>query len=452
MAGHLPPELIIEIARHLDLCQNVLFFSPSRRRVNVTTLEVLAQVCRNWRNALIGCSRLWTTFRLYPYTGKLRSYPFHVQRWLQCAGPLGLDITISDFYVRALPYQLLYIPDQHYILDTIKPFYKTWRLLELSLPLEQYRPLFSMYAPELRMLEELRISFSAEGWFNGLAVYAFINAPLLTCVELCSRICIFLPLLDYICFPYHQLTTLVCENVFSSDPIFINHILRAANKLQHARLELVTNDNFDDAAYAYYLSFRPFATCPNLLKLEITSQGLCDASFVLAGLTAPALKELRLKHYGEIAPAGDFDLILEAFQKRSQAPLRIVHFRHLHNLDENGPGLVPFLELVGETLKELIIESCTDLNVMDILLAMIFPHYEGRFTGKPDEPYKALLPNLKRFGIAADFFHPVFAGELAKVVHSRGYDIDDHEVRRPRAPFEGLAGGTSFGRVQSSFH
>ncbi|THU93315.1 hypothetical protein K435DRAFT_861621 [Dendrothele bispora CBS 962.96] len=392
MAEHLAPDLVIEIVQHLPLTD--------------TTLQVLTQVCSNWRQAIIGTPN---------------------QEWLQRAGPYGLDIVIADTTMRDQAYR--YHPSMHNILDIITPFYKNWRTLQLTLDLEFYKRSFVMMQPKLIMLEELSLSFSG-GYittdrFEKQGFRTFSRAPRLKCVKLSSDISHLLPLLDYITLPYQRLTTLILDNVSTDNPILITQILAVASKLESARFDLgrcpldysSLYGNGSEITYDLFASKRSSAICPNLVELEIVSRGQIETSFVLEVLTAPALRELILRRDS----SSSLGTVLEEFQKRSKAPLQVFHIYSANFLSE-GIGLTPFLSLVGETLQELVFAFSDEQDLQEMMTDMTFPHYIGTFT-ETGELFDILLPNLKRLGIALEFWEDNSPDLIADVVASRGYGL-----------------------------
>ncbi|THU79509.1 hypothetical protein K435DRAFT_785811 [Dendrothele bispora CBS 962.96] len=424
MADRLPPELIVEIVHHLPMTDAIL--------------GVLTQVCSTWRRAITGEPKLWrkfilsSRFQLDRCVGPSRSHIEFDQQRLQRAGPYGLEIVIDDSAIRKTSTRT---PSPYNLLDVIMPFYKQWQTLQLSLHLDCYKPLFDLVRPELTMLEGVSLKFN---WRYGDAIQleqqlikTFDAAPRLKRVELVSgsQFSLPLPLLDRISFPYQRLTTLVLEYVSDANPSVLTQILAVATNLECARFGLGCQSALDygrleadewERRYELYRSTRSFASCPKLVDLEIISQGLIETDFVLGVLTAPALRELRSYH-----PLGlRLGSALEAFQKRSKAPLRLLHLHYYEGVDE--VDLVPFLKLVRETLQELVYDVHdeddfdTNLKVSETMEMITFPNDTGDFTGT-GKSYDPLLPNLKRLGVALYSCPPVVACTFGRVVASRGY-------------------------------
>ncbi|THV00292.1 hypothetical protein K435DRAFT_776648, partial [Dendrothele bispora CBS 962.96] len=424
MADRLPPELIIEIVHYLPLTD--------------ATLGVLTQVCSTWRRVIASEPKLWRKLILSPrvnWDRCVRPSQSHIefgQQWLQRAGPCGLEIFIDDSAIRETRTRT---PRPYNLLDVIMPFYKQWQALQLSLHFDCYKPLFDMVGSELTMLEEVSLEFP---WRYGDVIQleqqlikTFDAAPRLKHVQLVSNSKHSLPLSlpDRILFPYQRLTTLVLEYVSDANPSVLTQILAVATNLECARFGLGYQGAWDrdyedltadewERRYELHCSTRSFASCSKLMDLEIISQGVIEADFVLEVLTAPALQELRLYHHFALKLSN----ALETFQKRSKAPLRLLHL-HYYDDDEAGTDLVPFLELVGETLQELVYDvhdSTFDQRVLETMEMITFPHDTGDST-RAGKSYDPLLPNLKRLGVALHFCYPEFARAFGRAVASRGY-------------------------------
>ncbi|THU98798.1 hypothetical protein K435DRAFT_521983 [Dendrothele bispora CBS 962.96] len=447
-----PPETFLGIMKHLQMSELVSIpYSPFGVPqshvgdripdhlqylgvflwVRVPQIQVLTQVCRSWRNILLGCPEFWSTFNLLHATGRYRSHVEMGQQWLQRAGDRPLDITLSD---EKMLQSRAYAPGFYGIMDMLVPFYAKWRYLELSFAIEHYLPLFDMPARRLPMLEMISLHFSdacrdtftAEG-----SIKTFSDAPLLSRVEIMAHPRLRFPILDRIELPYHQLTYLLLQSVYSNDPTYVNRILANAYRLERVTIDLGEDADFTVFEYDDVRSRRPFAFCPNLQELEITARGLFDAGFVLEGLTAPSLRELTLSYAsGEWDPAGQLDRTLADFQRRSQAPIRSVHLRFVENLCH--VGLVPFLRLVSKSLRELVINSCWDLNMMELLQQLIHPWHTINNSGlerpplpsvEDNGPLELLIPHLRRLGIVADFDRTGDADIILDVVGSRGYQF-----------------------------
>ncbi|KAK7457044.1 hypothetical protein VKT23_010347 [Stygiomarasmius scandens] len=452
----IPPELLIEIIKHLPMTQLVKishspFGVPQSHvgeaipdhlkkqgvfiSIRVPTIQLLNQVCRSWRNVLSSCPELWKTFHLFPRTGKYRHHVEMGQQWLQRAGQQPLDIALTDdLSAGRSPYP----PGYYGILDTVIPFSQTWRSLHLSFAVEHYQALFNMPSIRLPHLEQLVLSFSNicdDTTVTSGSIETFANAPRLWRVELISDPSLHLPILDTFRLPYHRLRYLFLQSVYSTDPTFINHILATAPELQSLSIDIGYDTDFSPDDYETCRKRRPFAECPNLLELEVIGRGLFGPGFVLEGLTAPSLQELTLSYdTGEHDPADKLDHVLEAFQKRSRAPIRVLHLRYVENLSDIG--LIPFLKLVGRSLRELALHSCWDLDIMGLLEAMIHPWDLIQIDGKPTE---LLIPNLRRLGIAAVFEHTGDADIIVDVLGSRG-----HKLPRPRPYLRSLSSGIRY--------
>ncbi|KAF5366272.1 hypothetical protein D9758_005809 [Tetrapyrgos nigripes] len=203
----------------------------------------------------------------------------------------------------------------------------------------------------------------------------FLNAPLLTSFEMSAVQPV--NLLDYIRIPYERLTRLVLDNIFSTDPVLPNAILANSPNLKFVCLDLGEDDSLNETDYPIQRSRRLPAECPNLEDLEIRGSGMFGSGFILEGLTAPRLRTLKAKDYHGKSPSlAQFDVILEGFQRRSEAPLRLVHLCGIDNM--NHIGLVPFLKLVGKSLRELLIVCSWDLDLAGLLQSMTYPWWDDQ--------------------------------------------------------------------------
>ncbi|KAF5371254.1 hypothetical protein D9758_004237 [Tetrapyrgos nigripes] len=443
----LPTELLLEILIRLPLTELVKIpctcsLLGERRFGHAPTLQVLLRVCHRWRMLLLGCPKFWSSFELAPATGQ---YKYHVEQgreWLSRAGDCPLKVALSNSTSKRYPSGMLDF------LDMVIPFHAQLHEVDISLGLELFEPFFNMTATLSRLEKAtLRISAAAFDTTFRDRIRTFMNAPALKELDLSVHFSLRhrVPILRYMDVPYHQLHSLTLRNVGNYDPAFVIQILVKAHNLQKAVLSVGVHDYgpLELDMLRAKLAHQPAANCPSLVHLVLLTEGLCDASLVLEKLTAPALETLSITHSPKSGPhPGLFDIVLLDFQKRSNAPLKALRLRFVDRL--HTIGLISSLKLVGETLEELIVQSCSGLDVCSVLEAMVHPSWMSE-TADAIPSFldglrsDALVPNLKRLGIAAQFDSEEQVDIILDVVGSRGYHYPRfYDSRRDYGP-EALA-------------
>ncbi|KAJ7780989.1 hypothetical protein B0H16DRAFT_603789 [Mycena metata] len=356
-------------------------------------------VCRAWRQVAISTPALWTTFHV---TGASRSLPETAKVWFERARQLPLSVSL---YQSVLPPGR--VIDE--FLATFRQHSESIHSLELDTSRDGFRRIDThlLDFTRLRNLSLRLLLGEDEAFDHAIEINMFHSVPLLNEVFLSGIPPSLIPL------PWQQLTKFTGHFLTLPACLYVLH--RMPNVTECALAAYASHD-----IGAFEISRHPTIETFTLLRAAVNYYDPADSAQVLAFITLPALRTLRIEN------VIDFDEeTFHSFLLRSSAPLKTLSMRSRRGI---SPVLPPQAVLM-----------LTDLEIS-------YPNNEflATFFGSLAQ-FPSFLPQLQNLAFPTGYRDATVLGSIPEMVRLGGTAIT------ARRNLQGCAQLQSF-RVTSDSH